>query len=175
VKYSADDVQYALEMTRILHEPDRRIDTFGTTEFQFALISEPLDTIGQVRIRSGRIHAEKPSIIRPEAYQEFQFEGFGEQADAFSDWLKQHAQKIAILQYGFNFRKMDITEDLLHEQLEAVEGRLVEQTVRSGNPMSAVISGVDDTWEICLLRFTVEMISKSSGINLFDFRRRGLL
>ena len=39
----------------------------------------------------------------------------------------------------------------------------------------AVIAGVDDTWEISLLRFTVEMIQKSSGINIFDFKRRGLL
>ena len=58
---------------------------------------------------------------------------------------------------------------------ELVEGRLVEEAVRAGDPMSAVIAGVDDTWEISLLRFTVEMIQKSSGINIFDFKRRGLL
>jgi hypothetical protein len=28
---------------------------------------------------------------------------------------------------------------------------------------------------VCLLKFTVEMIEKSQGINLFDFKRRGLL
>jgi hypothetical protein len=38
-----------------------------------------------------------------------------------------------------------------------------------------VISGVDETWEISLLKFTVEMIEKSQKINLFDFKRRGLL
>jgi hypothetical protein len=41
--------------------------------------------------------------------------------------------------------------------------------------MRAVIQGVDDSWEICLLKFTVEMIEKSQNINLFDFKRRGLL
>jgi hypothetical protein len=41
--------------------------------------------------------------------------------------------------------------------------------------MQAIIQGVDDTWEISLLKFTVEMIAKSRGINLFDFKRRGLL
>ena len=42
-------------------------------------------------------------------------------------------------------------------------------------PMRAVIQGVDDTWEISLLKFTVEMIEKSKSINEFDFKRRGLL
>ena len=45
----------------------------------------------------------------------------------------------------------------------------------SANPLAAVIHGVDDAWEICLLKFTVEMIGKSQGINVFDFKRRGLL
>ena len=35
--YSPDDVQYALETTRVLYEPDRRIDTFGSTRFEFEL------------------------------------------------------------------------------------------------------------------------------------------
>jgi len=41
--------------------------------------------------------------------------------------------------------------------------------------MRAIIKGVDDTWEISLLKFTVEMIEKSQKINMFDFKRRGLL
>ncbi|MCX6866269.1 MAG: hypothetical protein NTV46_08655 [Verrucomicrobia bacterium] len=38
--HSQDDIHYALETTRVLHEPDRRIDTFGETRFEFQLISE---------------------------------------------------------------------------------------------------------------------------------------
>jgi hypothetical protein len=59
--------------------------------------------------------------------------------------------------------------------MEEVTGKLLDNIRASGNPMRAVIQGVDDTWEICLLKFTVEMIEKSQNINLFDFKRRGLL
>ena len=59
--------------------------------------------------------------------------------------------------------------------MEEVTGKLLDNIRSSGNPMRAVIQGVDDTWEICLLKFTVEMIEKSQNINLFDFKRRGLL
>ena len=162
-------------MTRVLHAPDRRIDSFGSTKFEFILVSELMDQVDRVRVRIGKIEAERPRILRPEAYQEFSFEGFGDQAEAFHEWLKGQQANLALLQYGFSFRKSEVTESLLHDPFEMVQGRLVDETVRSGNPLTAVIAGVDDTWEICLLKFTIEMIQKSSGINIFDFKRRGLL
>jgi len=42
-------------------------------------------------------------------------------------------------------------------------------------PLSAVIQGVDDAWEVCLLKFTIDMIERSSGGNIGDFRKRGLI
>jgi hypothetical protein len=56
-----------------------------------------------------------------------------------------------------------------------VVGKLMDEVRTSGNPMRAIIQSVDDTWEISLLKFTVDMIEKSQGINVFDFKRRGLL
>lgn len=169
------DIQYALEMTSVLHEPDRRIDTFGSTQFEFLLVAELMDAVSTVRVRSGRIEAERPVILRPEGFSGFDFEGFGPEARVFGDWLQQHAHRLAFLKYGFTFRQKEMTEEIVHEPIEAVCGRLVEETRASGNPMRAVIQGVDDAWEVCLLKFTVEMIERSHGINLFDFKRRGLL
>ena len=173
--FSDDDIYYAMEMTRVAHEPDRRIDTFGTTNFEFILLSELMDSVNKVRVRSGRICAERPTIVKPEAYSELMFEGFGEQAQAFEDWMRRHAADLSFLKYGFNFRKSDVKEQMVHESMENVEERVVREQVDLGDPGSAVIVGVEDTWEICLLRFTMEMIQKSQGINIFDFKRRGLL
>ena len=80
-----------------------------------------------------------------------------------------------VLKYGFKFRKTDIQEQIVHESMEDVIGKLKANVRADGNPMRAIIQGVDDTWEVCLLKFTVEMIEKSQNINLFDFKRRGLL
>lgn len=170
------DIQYALENTHVLYEPDRRIDTFGTTQFEFQIVSELMDAIDTVRIRNGRIEAQKPLILRadPEG-ADFDFDGFGPQAQAFGHWLKQNIHQLALLRYGFSFSRKDISEHLVHEPMDQVCGKLVEETRSSGNPMRAVIQGVDDTWEISLLKFTVEMIEKSKRINEFDFKRKGLL
>ncbi len=174
--YSEDDIQYALEVTETLHEPDRRIDTFGTTSIEFILVSELMDKINCVRVRTGKIHAERPQILRPEPLADFEFEGFSDdQAAAFGAWLRQFSGRVAFLKYGFAFRKSDVSESIVHDSIEDVRGRLVEEVRQSGNPLAAVIQGVDDTWEICLLKFTVELVQKSHGINVFDFKRRGLL
>lgn len=169
------DIHYALDMTKVLHEPDRRIDTFGNTQFEFQLVSELMDKVNHVRVRQGRIEAEKPLILRPEGPKGFDFDGFGPEAEHFGDWLRENIHKLAILKYGFRFRKSDMSEQIVHESMDSVCGRLLDDIRVSGNPMRAVIQGVDDTWEICLLKFTVEMIEKSHGINVFDFKRRGLL
>ncbi len=174
--YSDDDIQYALESTEILHEPDRRIDTFGTTTFEFHMISELMDSVNEVRVRNGVVHAERPQILRPEPYDDFFFEGFGEQADMFADWFKRNMPDgVALLKYGFNFRRDHVSEEVIRDHIEAVRDRVLDRVVQASNPLNAVIAGVDDTWEICLLKFTVQMIEKSQGTNIFDFKRRGLL
>lgn len=174
--FSEDDIFYAFAVTETLVEPSRRLETFGSTSFDFQLISEPMDCVGQVRIREGKVHAERPVLVRPEGMNEFEFEGFDDaQSAAFAQWLKGVAGRIAMLQYGFNFKKSDVTESLVHEPLADVQDRLVNAAKHGFNNSLAVINGVDDRWEICLLKFTLEMAQKSQGINMFDFKRRGLL
>ncbi|NNE92132.1 MAG: hypothetical protein HKN23_10830 [Verrucomicrobiales bacterium] len=169
-----DDISYAMETTQVLLEPDRRIDTFGSTNFEFHLITESMDRVDEVRIREGRIEAERPRILRPEGYEDLMFEGFGEQAEAFADWFRENGNP-AFLKYGFNFAARDVVENVVHENIYSVSDRVVEDIRGKNSPMNAVLTGVDDTWEISLLKFTLEMIEKSHEINVFDFKRRGLL
>ncbi len=171
------DIQYAIENTKVLHEPDRRIDTFGSTQFEFQLVSELMDEINATRIRTGQITAEKPLILRPdpEALAGFDFDGFGPQGQAFGDFLRENLHKLAVLKYGFRFKMEDMQEEVIHEPIEQVCDKLREALRISGKPMNAIIQGVDESWEISLLKFTVEMIEKSQKINIFDFHRRGLL
>ena len=173
--YSQDDIQYALEFTQILLEPDRRIDTFGSTSFEFHLISELMDSANETRVREGIIHADRPTIIKPDPYTDLEFEGFGEQAEAFTQWLHENAADLSILKYGFSFRKDKVREDIINEPFNEVRDKVIDRANESSNPLAAVIHGVDDAWEVCLLRFTVEMSGKSQAINVFDFKRRGLL
>jgi len=173
--FPEDDINFAFDATRILHEPDRRIDTFGTTRFSFTILTEPMDGVGPCRVREGRIEAGSPSILTPDMMREMNFEGFGEQAEKFSRWWKANGPDLAVLRYGFSFRKTDVSEHEVHEPVEDVRGRLVDEARRGGDPLLAVLEGVEDGWEISLLKFSLDMIQKSQNINVFDFKRKGLL
>ncbi len=177
--HSPDDIQYALETTQVLREPDSRIQTFGETRFEFQLISELMDRTGEVRIRTGEVEAMRPRILRPSAYQEVELEGFDASArarfDKLVEKLKDDGKDLAFLQYGFRFRRGQVHEEIIHDSLENVRERVLEDIRRSGNPSRAIIEGVDDAWEISILKFSFEMILRSHEINAFDFKRRGLI
>ncbi|MCF7731497.1 MAG: hypothetical protein K9N23_07410 [Akkermansiaceae bacterium] len=177
--HTPDNIQYALETTRVLREPDRRIDTFGDTRFEFQLISELMDEVGLVRIRTGEVEAMRPRILRPESYRKVELEGFDDTArarlDALIEKMRAEGRDLAFLQYGFQFRRSLVQEELVHESIDAVRGRLLEDIRRSGNPSLAVIEGVDDAWEVSILKFSFDMIMRSHEINAFDFKRRGML
>ena len=172
---SEDDFQYAVENTRVLVAPDRRIDTFGSTHFRFHLVTELLDRVNVVRVRDGRIEAEKPLIVSPSQYSKLLLEGFGDQARRYADWLESRPEKLAFLKYGFQFRKMDMVEEIVHGSVEDVVARIRAGMAQSDEPLTAIIEGVDDAWEVCLLKFTVDLVQQSAGGNMSDFHRRGLL
>ena len=82
---------------------------------------------------------------------------------------------LTLLEYGFRFKRSEVSEEILHEPLDSVRGRLLDQVRNGEDTFMALIEGVDDAWEVSLLKFTVEMIQKSHEINIFDFKRKGLL
>lgn len=177
--HSPDDIQYALEMTKVLREPDRRIETFGDTRFEFQLISELMDRAGEVRVRTGEVEAMRPRIMRPEPYRGIELEGFDDSArarlDAMVEKFRSEGRNLAFLQYGFQFRRGHVQEEIIHDSIDAVRERVLEDIRRTGNPSRAVIEGVDDAWEVSILKFSFEMILRSHEINAFDFKRKGLL
>jgi len=170
-----DDFQYAIENTRVILAPERQIASFGNTSFHFYLISELMDQVNEIRVRDGKIHAERPQILTPEYYCRLLLEGFGEKAQRYVDQLRDHVRDVAVLRYGFQFRKTEVTENTVRDTIEAVIERTKRKVEHSEEPLSAVIQGVDDAWEVCLLKFTIDLIERSTGGNLGDFRRRGLV
>ncbi len=170
-----DDIDYALENTEVILEPERKIATFGATSFNFYLVSELMDHANEVRVRNGRIEAERPQIVSPAHYARLFLEGFGEKAHEFLERLRQRESDFAVLKYGFQFRKTAVTEERFRDPIESVIARTKTRVENSEDPLSAIIHGVDDAWEVCLLKFTIGMIERSAGGNVGDFKRRGLI
>jgi hypothetical protein len=170
-----ENFNYAIENTQVILAPEQKIATFGTTSFHFYLVSELMDRVNEVRVRNGKIHADRPQILTPDHFSRLLLEGFGDKAQNYVEQLRERMQNMAVLRYGFQFRKTDVGERTFRDPIEAVLARTKSEVEDREEPLSAVIQGVDDAWEVCLLKFTIDMIERSAGGNIGDFRKRGLI
>ena len=178
---SPDSFQYALENTRVLLRPRRTIQTFGATRFGFQLLTESMDRADEVRLREGTVEAERPQILSPERSARLLLEGFGERAAEFAEALAQRSRESGTplpiaLRYGFQIRRGTVQETVFNDtELDAVAERLLARAGESGDELRAVLSGVEDGWEVSLLKLAIDLVGESTPGNLGDLRGRGLL
>jgi hypothetical protein len=170
-----DDFAYALENTQVVLAPSRRLDSFGTSLVNYFLVTEEMDAVNFSRVREGRIHAERPQIVAPQHMARLLLEGFGEKGERFAEQINEQAGKFAFLKYGFRMSKAEVRSYDVHDSLENVAGKLKHELENRNEPLTALVTGVDDGWEVCLLKFMVDLINSSAPGNLGDFRERGLL
>jgi hypothetical protein len=172
---SSDDFSYALENTHVLRPPEQRLETFSTSVLNYYLITEDMDSVNLSRVREGSIHAERPQIISPQNFSQLLLEGFGEEAEKYADALNQIGSQLAFLQYGFRVKKSDIRVYEVREPIDSVAGKVCDQVEEKQDPLSTVLTGVDDGWEVCLLKFMMEMATASGEHNVRELKQRGLL
>ena len=159
----------------MIFPPQRRLETFGTTVLNYHLITEEMDAVNRMRVREGRIHAQKPELVTPDGFARLLLDGFGEKAEKYADAVSEFASQIAILKYGFTFRKDETRRYDVTGALAEVSDRVKRDVEAKGDPLSAVLTGVDDGWEVCLLKFALDMVLASGGDHVRDLKRRGLL
>jgi len=167
---------HAVNNTEVLHAPVNPLETFGTTEFTYYLISELMDTAGKFRVREGRIGAARPTLITPDSMQSMLAEGFGgPEAERYAEWLANHAGNFHIMQYGFRVHKRDIKDSLLSDPQEQIVQNIKTEIARKNDPYSAIVLGVEEPWEVCLIKLLVDVVQRSAPHNANDFEQSGML
>ena len=169
------DFWYAVNNTEVVVLPSRHLETFGTTVLNYHLVSELMDSVDQVRVRTGRMQASPPQIITPEAYAKTFLEGFGDEARQYIEWLREHEKDIRILQYGYHLKQQSFSEHLVTEKKETVVERVQDEVKGKNDPLSAVVVGVDEPWDVCLVKLFWEVIQNSAKKNIQDMASRRLL
>lgn len=160
------DFWYAVNNTEVLIHPRQQLETFGSTTIHYHLVAETMDAINQIRVREGRIHAYRPRIITPEGIGNSPLEGFhGEQAERYVSWLKENEAHLVFLQYGFSIRKESINEHVVTDNMTTVIDRVREAMTQHPKPMQALLRGVDEPWEVCLLKLISDVIQQSAPHN----------
>jgi hypothetical protein len=164
------DFWYAVNNTEVLRLPARRLETFGTTVVNYHLVTELMDVANKVRVREGRVRAYRPEIVTPRLFAESLLEGFGEEAAHYADWLREHEKDLYILKYGFMIGKEEINDHIISESVQAVVDRVRTELESKDDPLSALVLGVDEPWEVCILKLMVDIARQSAPQNVADLR-----
>lgn len=169
------DRWYAARHVKILLAPSHELETFGSTLVNYHLISPLDDFPGKVRIREGRLEAHQPQVITPSGFAKIHAEGFGEEARAYLEWLRENEDNLRILQYGYHLKSDNFSEQIVTDRVSAVVERVKATVLSRNDPFAAVIHGVDEPWDVALVELWLREIRRSAGENIRELDERGLL
>ena len=168
------DFRYAVANTEILVPPTGMLETFGNTLVNYIVVSELMDSVGKCHVRSGRMKLLKPQIITPSAYSEMLLEGFGEEARKYVRWLAEHEDDIHILRYGYTLRRESFSEELVTRPIDAVLADVSKDVAARKDPYLALVRGVDEPWDVSLVRLFWEVVNRSAKKNIREMAEKHL-
>jgi hypothetical protein len=164
-----DKVRYALENTELIRGPQQNLATFGSSVVDYYVVTELVGNLSVVR--DGKVIAERPRIVTP-AYL-VNVEGFSEQARRYIAMMaRDHPHDSGIF---YRYKNEPKGMNVVSEPIRQVISKLSSQIEEEHNPLSTIIKGVEEMWDVSLLMFIYELTTKSVRTNVAEFSRRGFL
>ena len=167
----------AIEQTWVVRFPKQLLATFGSTNIAYYVVTEPIYTeLDQGKqegvVRTGRVVAQRPAVVTP-AYA-MNLQGFSSEAyEYFRHVASQSGPNSPgiLYQYRNEAGKTDIASGTPSE----IANKIGDDLDRRQENLSVVMVGVDELWDVALLKFIYEFTSSSVSGNVQEFQSRGLL
>ena len=172
-----DRIEYAVGHTEILRLPKQSLSTFGTTNIYYYLLTEPAykeltRDVNETVVREGRVIAERPRIVTP--YYLSRLEGFSLEARRYLDALiKAHGPDAPGLFYTYRNEPKEL--NIVSDHWHSVVDKLNAEIDKRGDPLTSIIKGEDELWDVSLLKFIYELARTSLPHHLSQMGARGLL
>ncbi len=170
-------IEYAVSRTEILRLPEQSLSTFGTTSIYYYLLTEPSyaefsrdkeETV----IREGRVIAQKPRIVTP--YYLSRLEGFSREArEYFNSLITSYGSDAPGLFYTYRNEPKEL--NIVSGQWREVMDKLDAEIDKRGDPLTSIIKGLDNLWDVSLMKFIYDVARNSVKKNLSQMNARGLL
>jgi hypothetical protein len=168
------DFWYAVNNTEVVKLPSRQLETFGTTAVNYILVSELMDSVNKIRVREGRLDAARPTILTPGDLGTAALDGFSDaESEKYIDWLSQNDSNLRILQYGFGISKQGTNDYIVSDAMGQVIENVEKEMRAKDDPLSSLIIGVEQPWEVCLLKLMVDMVEYSVPHNMNQLKAHG--
>jgi hypothetical protein len=167
----------AVKRTQILRPPKRSLATFGTTNVYYYLVTEPVyselvESPTETVVREGRVIAERPKIVTP--FYLSHLDGFSSEAKRYFDGLiRSYGSHSPGMLYSYKNEPKQL--NIVSDSLPAVVDKLNHEIDKRGDPLTSIIRGQDELWDVSLMKFIYEMTRSSLPDNLSQLESRGLL
>jgi hypothetical protein len=162
-----EKIRHAIENTRVLRPPRQRLATFGTTNVYYYMITELMQDVNIVR--EGRVIAAKPKIVTP-AYL-INLEGFSGQAKRYLELIaEQNPNEPGIL---YSYKNENCEMAVVSQPTADVLDKINQRIDMRNDPLMAIVQGVEEMWDVSLLKFTFELTRGSVYRNFSDFYGKG--
>jgi len=159
----------AMRKTELVRAPKRQLATFGSTTMEYYVVTELSEQMSAVR--DGKVLAERPRIVTP--YYLLHVEGFSESARRFLGLMaQQNPHEPGIF---YSYRNEPHSMNLVSEPLGVVIGNLNSMLESEDRPLSAIIRGMEEAWDLAVMMFIYDLTRRAAGGNYSDFQRHGLL
>ena len=162
-----DKIRYALEHTELIRAPQQKLATFGSSVIDYYVVTELVGNISVVR--DGKVIAERPKIVTPTYL--INVEGFSEQARRYIAMMARERPYESGIFYRYKNEPKGM--NVVSEPVRQVISKLNSQIEKEHNPLSTIIKGVEELWDVSLLMFIYELTTKSVQTNIAEFSRRG--
>jgi len=160
-------IRYAVEHTELIRPPQQPLSTFGATTLDYYVVTGLAGNISVVR--DGKVIAEKPRIVTPSYLARLQ--GFSDEAKKyFAQAAREHPDEPGIF-YRYKNRPEEM--NVVSEPMGQVIGKLNARLENEHNPLSTIIKGIEELWDVSLLTFIYHLTRQSISSNVSEFRSRG--
>ena len=159
----------AMRKTEVVRPPRRRLATFGSTSIDYYVVTDVGDSMSIVR--DGKVMAERPRIVTP--YYLLHLEGFSDSARAYLGMMADaNPHEPGVF---YSYRNEPDSMNIVSEPLPVVLGNLSARLDADDKPLSAIMQGTEDMWDLAVMMFIYELTRSAVGGNVADMRRHGLL
>ncbi|MFP3879522.1 MAG: hypothetical protein ACLFVA_01010 [Dehalococcoidia bacterium] len=164
-----DKIRYALEHTELIRTPRQELATFGSSIIDYYVVTELVGNVSVVR--DGKVIAERPKIVTP--LYLVNVEGFSEQAKKYIAMMAQDSPHESGIFYRYKNepRGMNVVSEPVRQVIDKLSSQIEEER----NPLSTIIKGVEESWDVSLLMFIYGLTTRSVRSNVAEFSRRGFL
>ena len=164
-----ENIWYAINKTNFVRIPKSLLTTFGTTKIDFILVTELVDKLDQLCVRHGTVETEAPQLYVPDKYEIKSLFNF---KDKKSQKLLDYMFKQGLfngLKYGSTIKMKDIKKNIIKLPLKKAIDDL-QNKYNSEN--IAVISGIEEGWELSILKFIDYFTLASLPKNIQDIEQK---